>query len=321
MSESTKVAVPYPWQRSAWQQLFQQFESEHLPHALLFSGLEGVGKQQLARALAQLLLCDTPDHNLACGQCKGCRLFNAETHPDFQQVFPEPGKQIKIEDVRGLQEKIYGSAQMSGRKVVVLGPAEALNLNAANALLKTLEEPPGATHIVLFTHQPSGVLPTINSRCQLLKLPIPSKEQSLSWLTAIAGEQSAQLLAAARGLPVKALALIDGEHIAAREKIQQTMLSLSSGDIGPVAAAQKLNSYPLEQVCLLLTEFIECGVHDAAAEQSEAGGVDWEQWQQRTVALLAFRDKSLTLLSKVRAGANPNPQLAMESLLIDYSRL
>ncbi|BFM07163.1 DNA polymerase III subunit delta' [Halioxenophilus aromaticivorans] len=326
MAESTKVAVPYPWQRSAWQQLFQQFENSQLPHALLFSGLEGVGKLQIARSLAQLLLCNQPDHNLGCGKCKGCNLFNAETHPDFRQVMPDPGKQIKIEEVRALQSQIYGSAQMSGRKVVLLGPAELLNLNAANALLKTLEEPPGATHLLLFTHQPSGVLPTINSRCQLLKLPIPAREQSIQWLTAMAGDQAADLLEAARGLPVKAFSLLDGELMAAREQVQNLLSELAAGDIGPVGTAQKLNCQPIEQVCHLVIEFVEGRVQAStgAMDGGEAGDdrqQAWLAWQRQTGGLLNFRDKVLALLAKVRSGANPNPQLALESLLIDYQRL
>lgn len=316
MTTSHLIEVPYPWQGELWKRLFHQFESDHLPHALLISGLQGVGKLQLGKALAQLLLCNQPVQSLACGQCKGCHLFNAQTHPDFQLIIPEVGKQIKIEEIRALQAVIHSAAQMSGRKVVLLGPAESLNLNAANALLKSLEEPPGATHLILFTHQNSGVLPTISSRCQLLTLPIPDRQITLDWLAKVAGDRAPELLTAARDLPVRALAMLDGDHLAEREAVRTALLQLSTGEVGPVATAASLKNHSLEQVCLQVIDLVETWL-----QQSVDSDKPLQQWQGEAVGFLSFRDKALALLRKARGGANPNVQLAMEDLFIDFSRM
>lgn len=317
MSNTSTIAIPYPWQSATWQQLHQQIQGEHLPHALLLSGLLGVGKRQLASALAQRLLCERPAHDLACGQCKGCHLVNAHTHPDLMVIEPESdGKQIKIDEVRSIQGRVQGAPQLGGRKVVVIGPAENLNLNAANALLKTLEEPPGATHILLYTHQLSAVLPTIKSRCQVLKLPVPDKETSLNWLTTIAGDRAEALLTAARGLPVKAMAMLDGEFLAEREQVRGQLAALSDGSTGPMAAAQKLKSYAVDQVCLHMIDYTESAVYQLTNRADATA-----RWQENTKNLLQFRDKVLELLKKVRSGANPNSELVIENLLIDYTRL
>jgi len=319
MTDNTNILVPYPWHRSVWQQLLQQIENAQLPHALLFSGLEGVGKVQLAKSLAQILLCQEPIHGLACGNCKGCHLFRADTHPDFYPIQPEAGKQIKIEEIRALQDSIASSAQQGGRKVVVMGPAEALNLNAANAILKTLEEPPGATHLLLFTHQLSSVLPTIKSRCQALQLPVPKSEQSLPWLTGIAGEKAGQLLADSRGLPLKALSWLETDQLALRDEVFATLLAVTEQRSGPVSAASKLTQYPLDQVCLLVIEEVETRVERSITGSSYSAGAT--SWQLKTTKLMLFRDKVLQLLTKVRKGNNPNQQLAIEELLLEYARL
>lgn len=312
-SDSSSVNIAYPWQQPLWQRLNQQLASSQLPHALLLSGSSGIGKMQLAQAFSQLLLCATPEHGVACGHCKPCQLFAAQTHPDFHLLVPEDSKQIKIEEVRDLQTRLATSAQQGGRKVVLLGPAEALNLNAANALLKTIEEPTAETHILMVTHQLSAVLPTIKSRCQIVKMATPERQACLEWLTTIVGGRAQELLDAAAGAPVSALRLLDDDRLATRKLVTRQLQDLRERKTGPVGCAAKLNNVALEDLCVWLCEQLEA---DAKAWVCGQSGTDRSR---QNVFLL--RDKVVGLLRRVRAGANPNRQLALEELLMDYARL
>ncbi len=317
MTDTALIATPYPWQQEFWQVFNQQLAKEQLSHALLLTGLAGIGKQQLARAMGQRLLCQQPQQALACGACKGCHLFNAETHPDYHFVIPEPGKQIRVEEIRQLQEQLSNTAQQGGRKVVVLGPAESLNTNAANAFLKTLEEPTRNTHIILFCHERSRVLPTISSRCQLIKLSVPDHQLSLDWLQKFAGDRSAELLNAASGLPVRAMELLESDALEERTAIEQHLTKLREGSLGPVNCASQLATYSLETICRLLIDSLEQQVKALVCiERNEQ-----PHWQPKSQNHLLFREKLLDLLSRLRSGFNPNQQLALEELLIDYSRL
>jgi DNA polymerase-3 subunit delta' len=176
-----------PWQKQTWQRLLTQESNNTLPHALLLSGQEGLGKLHFAQNLARLLLCEgrhlTQEPDAACGACKQCRLFEAETHPDLKLIQPEEGSaSIKVDQIRNLVEFSAQSSQLCGRKIMILTPAESLNINAANALLKTLEEPGKGSVIMLVSHQPGSLLPTIRSRCQVVDFTAPAGTQSLDWL-------------------------------------------------------------------------------------------------------------------------------------------
>ena len=139
-------ALPLPWHEDAWASLNSSIDSGRLPHAVLISGDQGIGKLRLATALAQRLICSAEMVKYACGACKSCNLFTAGSHPDVTYLEPEEkGKAIKIDPVRKLCESLSKTAQQGGWKVAIIAPAEAMNINAANALLKNLEEPQGKT--------------------------------------------------------------------------------------------------------------------------------------------------------------------------------
>lgn len=174
------MAEAYPWQEPLWQQLASR--PRHA-HAYLLHGPAGIGKRDLAERLMARLLCQQPAGLEACGQCKACHLLAAGTHPDVFVLEPEEAdKAIKVDQVRELVSFVVQTAQLGGRKVVLLEPVEAMNLNSANALLKSLEEPSGDTVLLLVSHQPSRLLPTVKSRCVQQVCPLPSLQQSLAWL-------------------------------------------------------------------------------------------------------------------------------------------
>ena len=140
MTDTTpeQLITPHAWQDSQWQRLGVQIQSDQLPHALLLSGPKGTGKLHFAKSFAYRLLCLSAVHGEACGRCKGCVLNLSHTHPDLKRLSPEGSSRvIKIDQVRQLTDFIANTAQQGGKKLVVIEPAEALNVNAANALLKS----------------------------------------------------------------------------------------------------------------------------------------------------------------------------------------
>lgn len=142
-----------------------------LAHAYLFHGEEGIGKQRVARALAQTANCPdagTPPAGEACGECPSCRAMAAGTHPDLLTIAPD-GAVIKIHQVRELQQKMTLRPMSAACRFVIFNEADALNQEAANALLKSLEEPPPQTVLILITARPHALLPTVVSRCQPIR--------------------------------------------------------------------------------------------------------------------------------------------------------
>ena len=153
-------------QQQEWKYLLSRRDKNNLPHSLLITGEHGVGKRSFALALAELLLCSKKGV-AACGQCRSCKLFQTENHPDFKFIKPEArGKIIKIEQIRDVINMLNKKSHQNGRQIIIISPAQAMNSSASNSLLKTLEEPRGDVILMLLTDQPSSLLPTIRSRCQ-----------------------------------------------------------------------------------------------------------------------------------------------------------
>ena len=208
--------APLPWQRD-W--LVRQLrEGDRAHHALLITGPAGLGKKTLALHLAQALLCESPRADgLACGACAGCGYVAARTHPDlrildlwkFEDDGWEPADTILIDRVRALVDMTQSSTFRDGRRVAVIAPAERMNAAAANALLKTLEEPPPGTRLLLASSHPGRLLPTVASRCVRVVAPRPSVAAASGWLAAQGVADPAAALAEAGGMPLAALALAE----------------------------------------------------------------------------------------------------------------
>lgn len=220
----------YTWQAAAWQGLLEN--PEKLPHALLLTGREGVGKGLFAEALAARLLCETAQGaERACGKCSGCQLLASGNHPDYRKVTLEEevtdetldstsekkgraGKkaapvshQIKINQIRVLEDFVYVGSHRQGVRVAVINPAEAMNLAAANALLKILEEPPSSVYFILVSSNDKRLLPTLRSRCRQMTFGMPPYDDAARWLATQKVAKVDRLLALASGSPLKALTL------------------------------------------------------------------------------------------------------------------
>lgn len=209
----------YTWQKVQWNNLMQRKDS--LPHAILLRGRAGIGKHDFAVSLSNALLCRQPDKTQqACGVCASCLWLKEGGHPDFKLITPEDDSsgenaskkkttkksQISVAQIRQLYDYLsLSSHQVQGKRIILISPAETLNIASANALLKMLEEPPANTLFLLVASQPQRLLPTIMSRCQVLELPIPSKEDAVAWLNEQGVSEPEIALEYAGGAPLEAL--------------------------------------------------------------------------------------------------------------------
>ncbi len=168
-----------PWLAQAFVPVDSALRQNRAAHAWLVSGAEGLGRPWLYRYWAWRLLCET---GAACGQCRACRLLAQGSHPDVLWVMPEDRPTISVDQLRQMARFVWETPQMGRAKLVILDPAEAMTLAAANALLKTLEEPPAYATLVLGTASPGTVLPTIRSRCAQMVVPVPDAAMVREWL-------------------------------------------------------------------------------------------------------------------------------------------
>jgi DNA polymerase III subunit delta' len=180
------AAVDVPWLAPQIDQLRRARAAQRFPTGLLIHDERGAGGEVLARFAAQLALCREPQ--APCGRCRDCRLFAAAQHPDFIELHPiEDSKYIRVEQVRELTEQLVLTAHAGGATAVLISPADSMNANAANALLKSLEEPRAGVTLILVSATPSRMPATILSRCLRLRIASPARAASVAWLTRVRG--------------------------------------------------------------------------------------------------------------------------------------
>ncbi|SHL97320.1 DNA polymerase III subunit delta' [Vreelandella subglaciescola] len=321
--------TPLPWHSELWDQLWRLEQSGRFPHALLFSGPHGVGKQKLAEALVARTLC-AENSAMACGECHSCRMLAAGYHPDLLRISPEEGKrQIRIDPVREVNRFVSQTAQQSGYRVIVISPAEAMNVAASNALLKSLEEPGTQTLFLLLSDVPSRLLPTIRSRCQQWSLPSVAFADCRGWLVeALQGEDEARFWwQVAGGLPLLALELAAPEQRALRQQLHDCFEQLVRG-AEPVSEAARLDRQAVDAILWYgiawLEDLIGFGL---AGDGRTLKNPDLVPLYRQAVKnarvqdwfrLLDYAREQRRLLA---VGANPNPQLVLEAWLVRWSAL
>ncbi len=235
----------YPWQETEWTQLQTMLCNDRLPHALLITGLKGTGLIKFSTSFATSVLCENPNNSgQSCSECKGCMLIKAETHPDLLIVCPEEeGKAIKIDQIRNLVKFTQLQSHTGKRKIIIVHPAEAMNTSAANGLLKTLEEPPGDTLILLVSHQPSTLPITIRSRCQKIKISASSMHVK-EWLV---GKVDDNLIDTVLVSGCGPLFLDEVEHdetvVIDRLSLLLDLENIANGQFDPIEAAEKWSKY------------------------------------------------------------------------------
>jgi DNA polymerase-3 subunit delta' len=232
--------VTPPWLEPAVAALTAAQAGDRMPHGLLIHESPGAGGDWLADWVARLLLCRRPVPQ-PCGECEACRRAAAGQHPDLISVRPaEDSQQLKIEQVRELAQELALTAHQGGYKVGVLSPADALNRFAANALLKTLEEPPPRTVLILVACEPSRLPATILSRCQRVRLPAPARAASTVWLTETCGPGNWDAVLDVLGEAPLLAAQADARTIPQLgNETRRTLEEVAAGTADPAAIAER----------------------------------------------------------------------------------
>jgi DNA polymerase-3 subunit delta' len=322
-----------PWHRAAWDRLQAARRDGRLPHALLLGGPKGLGKDHFAGLFAGSLLCCSPvAGGLPCGDCRGCVLVRAGNHPDLRYCEPESDERpdrpsvIGIEQVRAMIDFAVLRPHQADYKIIIIRPADQMNVSAANALLKTLEEPPGETILILITAHP-GILPaTIRSRCQRLTFGLPDRESAAAWiaprLVRSASDVSA-LLSLAGGAPFTALAFEAEGALACRDEVLQGLAAICRGQADPSTIAERWLKFSLKESLYWLYIWLA----DAARLKVMREPPAMHNRDQRDLLIalssqIGPRDlfqRMDKVLSGMRAvDGNANPQLLLEDILVSW---
>ena len=329
--------LPYPWQMASWRQLLTPLEQGKMPHALLLGGEKGSGKAWLLKGFARQLLCEQPGE-YPCGVCKSCRLFAAQTHPDFMLLEPD-GTFIKVEQIRATIQQLSQTAQMGGRRVVLIAPAEAMNTASSNALLKCLEEPGRDTVIMLLSHSPQRLLPTIRSRCWKLAVDKPGAIEAQQWLQTFVSDpqQCQRLLWLANGNPLQARSYDEEDLLSLYALSLDAMQRVMDGKnwlvlVEPIQqhGGESKKNTPLEKnravenwlliMQKLIWQMIRQTMSSSQAEdmQSFAAVMATDDFVKKAYAMLETVQQAL---AEVQSGANTNLSLLVESVLIRWQTL
>lgn len=230
-AQSADPEYPLPWQLNVWDKITKKYLAEQLAHAYLIQGPAGIGKKEFALALSRYMLCQDPKANRACGGCANCILGRVGQHPDlFHLSLEEGSKELKVDQIRALSDFVNRTSHAGGAKVIVIETAHRMNANAANALLKTLEEPSKKTFLFLVSELPGKLKATIRSRCQPLPLQRPDVEVASQWLEEfLPQDEVLEYLTAANGSPLLALQYKSTGMLDARKDFAAALYSSLQG--------------------------------------------------------------------------------------------
>jgi DNA polymerase-3 subunit delta' len=324
-----------PWHAKAWQQLCAAKQKQHLPHAILMLGSCDAGKELFARAFAHVMLCrhSSADGDV-CGQCHACHLLQAGSHPDLVMIAAEqPGQMIKVDQIREVVHFVNETSMQNGYRVIIINRAHNMNHNAANSLLKTLEEPAANTLFILLSGQGQRLQATITSRCQKLILPKPEHGMALQWLQTqlpadhgYSAEKLEIALNLAEGSPKKALSVLTDELFSFRQVFYQGLFDLSQAQADPLQLAAQWHERDLPSLFGLLfhwlQDLLKLQVTEGAATIMNA---DFKSTfikltnklsQQK---LLAYLTQVQNRYSKIMGSLNLNRQLLLEELFIRWT--
>ncbi len=328
----------YPWQHITWQAL--QELRKRLPNGLLLKGAQGIGKLDLAMNFARSLLCEHPGNKgYACLACSSCHWFEQGSHPDFRLIQPgilnsadesearsggkKPSREISVEQIRDLAQFANLSSHCGRYRIVLIHPAETMNTNAVNSLLKTLEEPTANLLFLLVAHKPQLLLPTILSRCLSFGIPTPAPADGIAWLSAQGVKSPSQALAQTGYAPLQALQWAESGKGADERNILLENIR-QPAHLDPLSLADTLQRgipvhiiHCLQQWCHDLTSAKLAGQVRYFPDESAA--IHKLVSSVSTNNLLKYQNE---LLTARRAASHPlNQKLFLESLLLSYRRL
>ncbi len=300
----------YPWLKTQWQLFLQQKIQTRVPHAILLKGVEGLGKRSFADQMAASLLCENNMTGEACGHCHSCQLFLAGSHPDHIVIEPEEaGKQIKIEQIRRLKDKQELTPTVSKWKTVIISPADSMNINANNSLLKLLEEPQQNTLLILIVVRPALLPITIVSRCQKLTLSAPEPAVTISWLqqqSSFLESEIVPLLPLANGAPLKMMSMLEQGVATIIEQVDRDFNLLLAGDVNPVSLAKDWQQYDVLMVFNHLQNLIQRRI---VKDQNESNRV-------KTKYYWHIYDCIIAAIKLISSSSNINKVLLIEQFMV-----
>ena len=339
----------FPWHQAHWEQWVAQ---SNLHHGLMVAGAIGIGKWEFCITLAQYLLCSehvTQKHY--CGTCQNCQLFSAGTHPDFHLLTSEfenvdsrltlvsrygdryqnvqarekkakPSKVIPVDQIRQLIEQFSNKAHISNSKVALIAPADCLNINAANALLKLLEEPPENSTLILMTPLPGKLPATVRSRCVTIDLPTPREEEALNWLSETLDEvQSKVALEAASGGPLAAKKMLENGDFDRQLRYLNQISDLFESRTNPLDLAAELAKSDFPSLLIWFSRFvgsvIQWKVADVEPGWFDIRGMGWSNRNISVDKLFAVYDRISFYREIEREPINV--QLALEDLMLSLA--
>ncbi len=318
----------YPWHQSQWQTIRERMAQDRFPHGILLTGPAGVGKRQFAKQLAELLLCQSPSGGQACGQCRACGLLKAHSHPDLDEVQPpEDKKIITVDLVREVSHFLSLTSQYQRHKVVIISPADAMNVNAANSLLKTLEEPTQDSVLLLVSHQPAQLPATIRSRCQALKFTPAPAEIARPWLVNKLPQYNNidALISMSKGAPLKAVEIADKGLVEQRLELLEGLERLAARKVDPLALVKQWLSVDgdnsLQWMYDWVADMIRLGsVSTKSAIPFESAAIAQRLNNLAEKSNLSRLIQQLDSVSQAirQTRYNYNAQLVMEDLLIQW---
>lgn len=320
----------FPWQTKEWQILWHAARANRLPHALLFIGLSGLGKAVFADCLTHSLLCDqTAENGFYCGKCHACRLIAGRVHPNVLTIDPD-GATIKVDQIRNINEFLNLSGLQGDYRIVIIHSAAAMNINAANALLKILEEPtPGALIILLSETERLPI--TVKSRCQRITFGVPQKSQALTWLKSELPKAFVNdanlLLSLAHGAPLKALLLAnEADTLKMRRDLLDTFYLLSQKQADPIQSVSLIQAMDVRtMIDVTLGWVIDLLQLKSNADESSVRNKDY-MTQLKTISesltfkkMICFMNELQQFRTYLCNGINLNKQLLIENILIRWA--
>jgi len=324
----------YPWQTRQWRQLAQQRQQDRLAHALLFQGPAGTGKKQFAHELANALLCRQPDDSgMACGHCESCNLVRAGTHPDYRLLKPTPPAtstsknpvlSIKIDALREMYRALSETSQFGGCRIAVIEDADKMPAQAANSLLKTLEEPGRDTLLLLVSSHPHHLPVTIRSRCQVMRFQVPEAAAAVEWLSESGVNDVSTALKLAHGAPLLARDFVEN-HADERELLVRALGAGARGE-SSIVYAQKLAQMPREHLLTWLLDWVSdlgrlltCGSGTELVNEDQRKALEARARTADTGKVFDLHDQINALIKA--EGIALNLQLLWENLLISWENV
>jgi len=321
-------AEPLPWQINVWRQLADARRCARMPHALLISGARGVGKRHLGLALAARLLCgDTPQTEFACGSCKSCRLLRSGSHPDYLRTAVDEGRTaILVDQIRQLCGFLNLTSSLGGSQVAMVETAHRMNESAANSLLKTLEEPPASSYLILVTESPARLPATVRSRCHLIRLPGADLASAVAWMTdSVPAEQARIALALCQGAPVRAMQLLEGGYLERRQSRFAEFVDLIRARADPLQVATRWADADVAEALAMAGGWLEDLLRlQASGDSGVLRNADLAQDLQALQTSLGSA-ALFAILDSVREAqqlceTSVVPQLLLERMLVHWQR-